>query len=460
LVETWFELQIPRKHAQVHCICRGLENRLVKQHFKTAAGRIADLELVIVLLGVAPVLLFDAWVPSWAIAVALAAIPALWFIRWLGCGSPIRPTPLDLPILLLLLMVPVGVWAAAINSLNLPQIYRIVLGAGLYYAAVGTLTSARRLWRFSAWLLIAVPVLALIALLGTQLSSSKFPLLAALYDWIPSSIKPFWRPTGLGPNSVAGGLVMLLPLTIGFALGGRRQWLRIACALASLFAGSVLLLTQSRGALVGLALALLVMFILWKRWFLLAIPAVIMAGLAALGVLGAEWLGEFMLSSTATSAAASFDGRLEIWTRAIYMIQDFPITGVGLGMFDHIMDLLYPLFMVAPETNIFHPHNVFLWQAVSSGLPGLVGLLALIFLMLFMAAQSTRLSRQGESWPLALGLLGALVAYLVHGTFDSPTSFVRASAILWILFGLQAALWLHLRKRQAINDSAGQVSAF
>ena len=431
----------------------------MKQHLKTAACRIADLELVIVLLGVAPVLLFDAWMPKWAIAAALAAIPALWLIRWLGCGSPIRATPLDLPILILLLMVPVGVWAAAIKSLSLPQIYRIVLGAGLYYAAVGTLTSARRLRHFVAWLLIAVPVLALIALLGTQLSGSKFPLSAALYDWIPSSIKPFWRPTGLGPNSVAGGLVMLLPLTIGFALGGRRRWLRIACALASLFAGSVLLLTQSRGALVGLAFAVLVMFILWNRWFLLAIPAVILGGLAALGVLGVEWLGEFMLSSTATSAVASFEGRLEIWTRALYMIQDFPITGVGLGMFDQIMDLLYPLFMVAPETNIFHPHNMFLSQAVSSGLPGLIGFLALIFLLFVMAVQSIGLSQREEAWPLAMGLLGALVAYLAHGMFDSPTSFIRASAILWILFGLQAALWLHLREQQAINDSAGQVSA-
>ena len=429
----------------------------MKQRIKTACCRIADLELVVVLLGVAPVLLFDAWMPKWAIAAALAAIPVLWLIRWLGCGSPIRATPLDLPILILLLMVPVGVWAAAIKSLTLEQIYRIILGVGLYYAAVGTLTCARRLRHFVSLLLAAVPALALLALLGTQLSDSKFPLLAVLYDWIPSSIKPFWRPAGLGPNSVAGGLVMLLPLTIGFALRGQRRWLRIACALASLFASSVLVLTQSRGALVGLALAVLVIFVLWNRWFLLAIPALILGGLAALAVLGVEGLSQFMLSSTATSAITSFEGRLEIWTRALYMIQDFPITGVGLGMFDHIMDLLYPLFIAAPETDIFHPHNMFLSQAVSSGLPGLIGFLALIFLLLVMAVQSIGLSHREEAWPLAVGLLGALVAYLVHGIFDSPTSFVRASAILWILFGLQAALWLHLWKQQAINESAGQV---
>ena len=430
----------------------------MRQQLKIVARRVSDLELLVVLLGVAPVLLFDAWVPSWVVAVALAAIPVLWLVRWLGRGSPMRATPLDLPVLVLLLMVPVGVWVAAIKPLSLPQIHRMVLGVGLYYAAVGTLTSARRIRLFVVWLLIAVPVLALLALLGAQLSGSKLPLLTALYDWIPSSIEPFWRPTGLGPNSVAGGLVMLLPLGIGFALGGRRWWLRTACALASLFAGSVLVLTQSRGALVGMAFAVLVMLIVWNRWFLLAIPAVILGGLAAPGVLGAEWLSEFMLSNTATSAAESLEGRLEIWTRAIYMVQDFPATGVGLGMFDQVMDLLYPLYMVVPETDIFHPHSVFLFQAVSSGLPGLIGFLALILLLLIMAVQSIRLSQREEAWPLAMGLLGALVAYLAHGMFDSPTSFIRASAILWIVFGLQAALWLHLREERAANDTVGQMS--
>ena len=428
----------------------------MREQIRSVARRIASIELPIVLLGVAPVLLFDAWVPRWALIAALAAVPLLWLVRWIGTGAPVRATPVDLPLLILLAMVPVGVWAAAIRPLSLPGIYRAVLCAGLFYAIVGTLNSAPRLAYFAALLLVAVPALALFALLGTQMGGGKFPLADALYDWIPSAIQPFWRPTGLGPNSVAGGLVLLLPLTIGFVLGSRRPWLRIACALASLFASAVLVLTQSRGALVGLALAVLVMFIVWNRWFLFAIPAGIIGGLAAVGVLGASRVAEFMLSSTATSAVASMEGRLEIWARALAMIRDFPVTGIGLGMFDYLLDLLYPLFFVAPEVDIFHPHNMFLFQAVSSGLPGLIALLALLFLLLVLAVKSIRWSQRGEAWPLALGLLGALVAYVGHGLFDSPTSFIRAGAILWILFGLQVALWLHLREHRPAEDQPRQ----
>ncbi len=156
------------------------------------------------LLGVAPVLLFGPWMPRWAVFAALVAVPLLWLVRWLVHGSPVCASPLNLPVLILLLMVPVGVWAAASKSLSLPHLYRIILGVALLSAATGTLTSARRLRLMAALLAVAVPALALFALLGTQLSASKLPVLSDLYESIPPTVRPFWRPTGLGPNSVAG----------------------------------------------------------------------------------------------------------------------------------------------------------------------------------------------------------------------------------------------------------------
>lgn len=422
------------------------------------ARRVADLELLIVLLGVAPVLFFEAWLPRWAVIAALVAVPLLWLVRWLGYGSPVRASPLNLPVLILLLMAPVGVWAATNKSLCLPHLYRIILGAALLYAAAGTLSSARRLGLMAALLAVAVPALALFALWGTPLSVSKLPVLSNLYESTAPTFRPFWRPTGLGPNSVAGALAMLLPLPLGLALGGKHRWLRITCVLACLFAGTVLFLTQSRGAWLGFALAALAMLLVRSRWSLLVILIVAGGGVAALATLGTERLEAFMLSGAATSAVESLEGRLAIWSSAIYMVQDFPLTGIGLGMFDRMLDLVYPLTMVSMETNIYHPHNLLLFQALSSGLPGLVGLISLILLLFAMSVQSLRWSRGGPTWPLALGLLGTLIAVLGHGLFDSPTAFIRASAIMWLLYGLQAALWLHLRgQRPSVTRSDGKL---
>ena len=41
--------------------------------------------------------------------------------------------------------------------------------------------------------------------------------------------------------------------------------------------------------------------------------------------------------------------RLEIWSRAIYMLQDFPFTGIGMGAFRQVANLLYPFFLAGPD---------------------------------------------------------------------------------------------------------------
>jgi putative inorganic carbon (HCO3(-)) transporter len=413
------------------------------------ARRVAGLELWIVALGVAPVLIFDAWMPRWLIVLALALIPALWLIRWVGCGTPVRPTPLDLPILILLLMVPVGVWAAAVSSAALPEVYRIVLGVALFYAVVGTLTLARGLRLVAGLFLPATLALSLAALLGTQWAQGKLPLprLEAVYQSLPALLQPFWNPAGFSTIIVGGILAVLLPVSIAYALGTGRWWLKVAWAIAFLAGGLVLALTQSRGAIVALLLALLVMGVARSRWFLVAVPLLGVAGLVAVRSMGASQLGQLLLPDATSQAIGSLQGRLELWSRAVWMIQDFPFTGVGLGMFDRVADLLYPLVLASPDVTLFHPHNIFLAEAVDLGLPGLIAFVSVLLLLLFMAVQAVHLSRDDRLRPLAFGLLGALVVYVTHGLFDSITSFIKANTIIWAILGLQTALWLCLHER-------------
>ena len=426
----------------------------MRQHIKTAAFRIANLELVVVLFGVAPVLLFDAYVPKWAIAVALAVVPMLWLIRWLGSGSPIHATPLDLPILILLLMVPAGVWAAAETSLSLPQVYRIILGVGLFYAMVNVLVTARYLQGVTMLMLAAIAALGVLALLGTDWSSGKFslPLLDAIYARLPAIVHPFWNPGGFGSNTMGGILAMTLPLLIAFAVGARRWLLKAVFAVASIAGCLALLLSQSRGGIIGLLLAILVMGVARSRWFLIVVLLLGLGGLLLAGSTGIEPIRELVFSGAVDSAASSLEGRLELWSHTMYMSQDFPFTGVGLGVFGPTLRILYPLFLVGPEVEIPHPHNIFLSQVVDAGLPGLVAFAALLLVLFFMAVRSVCRSRQTEWWPLAIGLLGALVAYVVHGQFDSITSFIKPHTVLWGLFGMQTALWLYLRGQKGLFD--------
>jgi putative inorganic carbon (HCO3(-)) transporter len=186
------------------------------------------------------------------------------------------------------------------------------------------------------------------------------------------------------------------------------------------------------------------MGVAYSRRLLLLVLIVAFIGLGAALVVGPVQLGQLLLAGPG-EAVEGLEGRMELWSRALYMIQDFPFTGVGLGMFDPVLDMLYPLFTLGSTSSLFHPHNIFLAQAVMAGIPGLVAFVSMLLLLLVTAIQSVRFSRSGAFWYLALGLLGAVVAYLGHGVFDSIDSFIKASTIVWAIFGLQIALWLYLR---------------
>lgn len=81
----------------------------------------------------------------------------------------------------------------------------------------------------------------------------------------------------------------------------------------------------------------------------------------------------------ATGGAATLTNfRVEIWQNALAGIQDFPVTGLGLGVFRKVVFLLYPI-QIAPTYDIAHAHN-FLDSVLDFGLPGLVALLAIYLL--------------------------------------------------------------------------------
>jgi putative inorganic carbon (HCO3(-)) transporter len=146
------------------------------------------------------------------------------------------------------------------------------------------------------------------------------------------------------------------------------------------------------------------------------------------------------------------EGRIEVWSRAIYMIQDFPITGVGLGLFGDIADNLYPFFL-NPPGSVPHAHNLYLQIAVDVGIPGLIAWLSILSIVLALSWQlyrSGRMMRDNWTAGLGAGLLCSQLALLTHGLLDAVTwGAVRPVPIVWALWGLTCAAWIYTRKKLA-----------
>jgi O-antigen ligase len=111
--------------------------------------------------------------------------------------------------------------------------------------------------------------------------------------------------------------------------------------------------------------------------------------------------------------------RLEIYDIAYHLVSDYPLTGVGPGLFQGFYQTKGPGYLEhAPmEWNIPHPHNIFFAFWLNAGLLGIVAFLGLIVLA------HTRLT-----YPLL-----AFWGILIHGLFDTPFWKNDLAMVFWLI---------------------------
>ena len=400
----------------------------------------------------------EIWVISTCVLISIIYPDALlgvvcigvffWFVRRFTSGRFTVRTPIDISVLLLLLMIPITLWATAIPSKTYPQVYRLLTGVIFLYSIVNWARTSARIRGLVLGVVLATLFLALFATISVEWTQQKLLFIpASLYDRFILLVKDT-----IHRNVMAGYLIILFPVTLGlllFAWKELRGKNRLLLLIVACTVFGILILTQSRGALLALGVVLLMMIVLRWKWGWIAIPFSLMAVGGMIALWGAD---KFLQVLSSGVSLEGLEGRLEVWSRAIYMIQDFPITGIGLGLFTDVADNLYPFFLNAPGS-VTHAHNLFLQIAVDVGIPGLIAWLAILITMLILSWQLYRIGcKKGDNWTAGLGagLLCSQLALITHGLLDAVTwGAVRPVPIVWALWGLICAAWIYNRKKQS-----------
>ncbi len=452
---------------------------------------------------VAPFLVFPA--PSRVLV--LCVVPGLWLVAWLAGREPLPRTPLNGTLLLMFFMVLVSLWATFDMVYSLPKISGILLGLGIFFAVVRVSESLRG-WIFSLLAFLAIGMgIAMLGVFGTSWFSSKIGVFDAITSRLPKFITGLQgAESGFHPNEVAGALAWVLPLMLaisvalffalrpqkiadagfqsknwppmlrGWRLGGMvTLWLA-----ATFFVTVVFLLSQSRGGYIGLAVTLAAMTLLalpprWRRYSLalLALVAVV-AGILFFSRWESVrvWVTGSNLTNDPALSLTTFEGRLELWSRALYGIQDFPFTGMGMNTFRKVLPVLYPLFTISPEFDIGHAHNELLQSALDLGIPGLIAFLALYIGAFWMLADIWK--RNTDHWSLftghcslftvhsslstrflTLGLGGGLLAHFLYGLTDAVALGAKPGLLFWMLLGLIAGLHRQVERQSSTSAQNG-----
>jgi len=390
-------------------------------------------------LGLAAPVLFLA--PPWApLALLPLAVPLL--SRLVGCRYLTRCSPLNGPVLLILLLGVMATFVSADRALSWPKLWGMVLQAAVYFVALNWLTTIARLRQGAAWLVALPTAVALVGLLGTDWSLvrllpgielyealPRLDLLARLPDnGLPSSA-PLFHPREVG---ITLGFLLPLPLAMLFFGHGRRG--RLLAALAALPALLILALTQALSGFLALAAALALFAVAWRRWVIVPL-ALAAGGLAALLIVDPLRLAGALLDIDHW-LGVGFVLRFDMWSRALAMIGDMPLTGVGLNGYPLILSHFYPGYLLGPEP---HAHNLLLQTAVDVGLPGLLALAWLFVSFFTVLALAARRSTEPWQRALLLGLAGVALAYIASGLLDVVTLGGKPLVTLWLLLGAGAA---------------------
>lgn len=302
----------------------------------------------------------------------------------------------------------------------------------LNFALVPIVYTAFRTERDATWVL------------GTLVGAGAVAAASAIATGSTATSADFTRATGTvgDANELAAALIVSGALGLAFALDRRRDaTVRVLAAGSALLCVVGILLTLSRGGLLGLLAAGVVgVFVAGRRRGRAATGVVVLALMA---------VGYFALFASTSArervtTAGGGTGRVDLWTIGLRMLEDHPIRGVGTGQFQatSVEYLIRPGTFQRADYVLVHPlvtHNTYLNVAAELGLVGGGLFLAWIAVSVWSAVRAIgAFERRGASslGLLTRGLVAGLAGWLVACIFLSE----NYSKLFYLLMAFGPAL--------------------
>lgn len=367
--------------------------------------------------------------------VGVTILLGVWLVHLWRKRRPFPATALDWP----LWLAGIGWLVAAIASpdprVSLEFTWPIIVHILLLYLFVDLMRHGRARWLLEGLFSASVMVVFVSALEMTSwyFGLQLFPQQHFEESWpalFGLSVPPLIRPIVLAlghKNAIGAHCVLMIPVALGWAEAARRRDLRWALRFLAAGLAFTLLLSQSRGAYLGLAVIAGLSALFWllrpavRRRFPAPVqavlrPAVLLSGAVLAAILATVFVFWFTLERTTPDGDDI--SRLDMWMSAIEMFQDRPLLGVGSYQYGS-MRLEYPHWQYsAGMISLRTAHNLVLNVVAEGGiiLLALLTWLAVRFGRVWWAAWQGATPRSRYELE---GILIALVAFGVHNTVDT-----------------------------------------
>lgn len=376
--------------------------------------------------------------------LALVAVIAMWFARMMTRQDEqgFIATPLGLPVLVFLVLAFFSFIAGLAYAPATPQVLRqfaeVLAAISFFFVTINVVRTRDALRRFIIALMIAGFISAALGIVFYFLPR----------DWtitILSALRVFKYPTGdrvlrfieddpanpmraistsVDPNVLGGLMILVTALTVPQLFAEKPLLPRKLTAVMTLTMSVCMILTFSRGALLGLVTALAVIATVRYR----PIIALIILGVVVFLLMPftQEYIGHFIDAFTLSDRATQM--RLGEYKDALILISRYPFFGVGFGG--------------SPDIDTYlGVSNVYLLMAEEMGLIGVSVFLITLGLFFYYTFQGwlTGISRDTFLAPILLGITGAVLGALIGGLTDHyffNLKFPHSAVLFWLFVGL------------------------
>lgn len=328
-------------------------------------------------------------------------------------------------------------------------------------SAIGAADSREAIISFISPLLkYAVVFLAVSYCLDTTHKFKQFAVTVSVGGAISSiyAIYQFFEVSGgrvtsffYNPNLAGNYLAVCTVVSLSMFLASKTRLQQAGLALTTIVGLSGTIFTMSRGALLGLGIALIMLGVvmanvLQKKRVLLYI---ILALVLILLIMPDQVIDRFKKITDLEDS--SNHQRILMARGALEIFKQRPILGWGPGNFG----ILYKELALPGARHFSHPHNIYLSFMTELGLIGLTAFLWLAGILTLRTLKIIATDNRDLQWVIALSTFLSIVIHFVHGFVDTPLSQTQSGLLMCGLAGATAALnkVSEPRQLQEVNGS-------
>ena len=386
-------------------------------------------------------------------------------------------TPLNLPILSFIAICAFSlIWS---NSffVSLRELPLFLSGPLLYFVIVNNVREEKQINRIIGAVIIAG------AALGIYGIFQYYGIDFSFWSYTAGRGKIF----GLSgnPGYFAGYIILPLSLTTSLFLAAKNRNRKILLLIGTLLMGTTLIATIARSSYVAFGLSLIFMFLLFllargKRFiidnrkifiFLLIViilavslfvipnplnkPGTIIPQIKA-RISTTRLIDEF--SSGRRTAIRKFTGM---------MIKDHPLLGSGIGTYKYNTLRYQAKFFEQGDNRSIYPygvadkaHNEYIQLWAELGTIGLAIFLWLIIAYFIYGIRYLRREKDEQKQGIMIGMMGAVVAFLVDSYFWFPLHLSANLSLLWLFIGLTMVMGLEKNAGSASKSKRNNIYKF